>query len=743
MEGIKSLFKSAKPEEPEFKLEPSDYEEDMRALVLAHIFINNIENKDVDDAIKGKYGYYYRKMRGLRKILLLMIVIIFLMQKPHWCVELGDDIDDECAVDSEGREYNLLINTFIDPGVAFVISYAMMYFLIVLQVFKVQSSDMEDTYEIVKMYGQIILFSLGLVFTMMESFGFMEKSDFTNMFKIMFIMIYFRSVLKALGKIGEMFKLSTSMLIMLLVDLCVFSILARVIFEGIEIGGDGIIYGYSFTSYFRSLNSMFLLILMENFPDILIEALQINPIYFIFFLIFILTSSIIVMALVTGVFYFHYKNFYVDNIQYVEAKYPIFKKALPPLMDERYLEPSAATDIMNLIEREKNTLNDDDKIKKIRASYKAKLRRAMKKIKELKKREAGGAFSKVREVYFLLQTKFFYKFLVFFGSFYITFTPIMAIDRANINNVSDILQSSEFFAFIFALDFYFSYTFNKQSNFWGFANICELASIIGVIIFANVLYLLPMHFKESYALGSYPLYMMWTFFCLLKFVRMHVILMGLVNYRIIIKTCIHIVPLIIDLLGIYMIIVLFYATVGMYLFGGIMNTGYPEVFEELSGEGLGEEAIRLHFNDLINACFYLVMSNLVGYLDLIHQGTVTVKTYSESETKYFLTLMYFYSYLVVTEFVIIAVIIGFIIDFLGLYQENVADLAEEEIKIAAQQNFIDVLLDRNNELPVEPEEENEDEKKLAEEAEDEDEEDDVVSDDSVLRDVSSIAADDN
>lgn len=742
MEAVKNMFKSEKPEEPEFELEPSEFEEDIRALVLAHIFVSSIENKEVDEAIQGKYGYYYRKMRGLRKILLLMIISIFLMQKPHWCVELGDDIDAECSVDSEGREYNLLINSFIDPGVAFVISYAMMYFLIVQQVFKVQSSDKEDAYEIVKMYGQIILFSLGLIFTMMESFGFMEKSDFTNMFKIMFIMIYFRSVLKALQKIGKMFQQSTSMLVMLFADLCVFSVLARVIFEGVEIGGDGIIYGYSFTSYFRSLNSMFILIIMENFPDIIIEALQINPLYFVFFLVFILTSSIIVMALVTGVFYFHYKNFYIDNIQYVEAKYPIFKDALPPLMEKRFLEPSAATDIINLIERERNILDEDDKIRQIRASYKAKLNRAMKKIKELKKRESGGVFSQVRAVYFLLQTKFFYKFLVFFGSFYITYLPVMAIDRANINNVSDILQSSEFFAFIFLLDFYFTWTFNNKSDFWGFANICELASIIGVIIFANILYLLPMHFKESYALGSYSLYITWTFFAFLKFVRMHVIMMNFVNYKIIIKTCIHIVPLIVDLLGIFSIVVLFYATVGMYLFGGIMNTGYPEVFEEISGEGLGEEAIRFHFNDLINACLYLVMMNLVGYLGFFDQGMVAVKTYTQSETKYFMTLMWFYSYLVVTEFVIISVIVGFIIEFLGLYQENVDDLAEEEGKIAKQQNFIDVLLDRNKELPVEVEEDDEEEQKIAEGMDDEDE-DEEVSDDSILRDVSSIAADDN
>lgn len=741
MEAIKNMFKSIKPIEPEIELEPSEFEEDIRALVLAQIFIGTIENREIDSHIEGKFGYYYRKMRGLRKVLLGAILVVFLMQKPHWCVELHDNIDAECSVDHEGREYNLLINSFIVPKVSFIISFAIMYFLIVLQVFKVQSSIKEDGYEVTKMYLQIILFCISLVMTMMETFNFIEKSDFTSMFKILFVMVYFRSILKAFEKIAKMFKQSTAMIILLFADLCVFSILARVIFEGVEIGGENAVYAYSFTSFFRSLDSMFNLIIMENFPDILVECLNISFVYFFFFLIFILTSSIIVMALVTGVFYFHFKNFYVENIQKVEAKYPIFKNALPKLMEKRFLEPSSAYDIINLIEREKKMKNDDDRIEAIRASYRAKLRRAMKKIKELKKRESGGSFVKVREAYKHIQTTFFYKFLVFAISFYLTYVPIMAIDRANINNVSDLLQSSEFFSFVFALDFYMNMTFDTGSDFWNFGNICELMSTVGVIIFANILFILPSEYRESYAVGSYSLYVIWAFFSFLKFVRMHRILMGYVNYNVIIKTCVHIIPLIMDLLSIYMVVLLFYATVGMTMFGGILNTGYPEIYEELSGgEEIDDEAIRFHFNDLINALLYLAVMNLTGYLDMINLSIVAVKTWSNSEFVFLFARLYFYSFLIITEFIIINVIVGFIIDFLDLYQSNVEDLSKKETAIENQQNIIDVLLDQNKELPPEPEEDDgKENENLLNEIEDSDD-DDEASNDSALRDVS-VAAD--
>ena len=85
-------------------------------------------------------------------------------------------------------------------------------------------------------------------------------------------------------------------------------------------------------------------------------------------------------------------------------------------------------------------------------------------------------------------------------------------------------------------------------------------------------------------------------------------------------------------------------------------------------------------------------------------------------------------------------IVGFIIDFLDLYQSNVEDLSKKETAIENQQNIIDVLLDQNKELPPEPEEDDgKENENLLNEIEDSDD-DDEASNDSALRDVS-VAAD--
>ncbi len=160
---------------------------------------------------------------------------------------------------------------------------------------------------------------------MMETFHFIEKSDFNNTFKLLFVLVYFRSILKGVGKVGVMLQKSRSILLLVFITLFFFSVIARVIFENVEIGQDGMIYGYSFINIWRSLDSMFLLMLMENFPDILLEAYGISTLYFIFFFIYIIFASIIVLSLVVGVFYFHFKNFYVYNLNKVVGKYDNFE----------------------------------------------------------------------------------------------------------------------------------------------------------------------------------------------------------------------------------------------------------------------------------------------------------------------------------------------------------------------------------------------------------------------------------
>ncbi len=270
--------------------------------------------------------------------MLVIILVFFVMQKPHWCLAKGENMLPDCSSDITGdNKYYLINTTFIDPRISFIVCFGLMYFLMVMQVIKVQTSINVKKIEYIKMILMVVIFSISLLLTMLETFDFIEKSDLNNMFKMIFIMVNLKDVIRSVVRICKMLYLSNSVLLLQFVNLFIFALIARVIFEGVEIGSDSFIFMYSFTSFFRSFDTMFKTLLMENFPDILVDSYEINYIYVGFFILFIFISSIIVFSLVVGVFYFHYQSFYIDNINKMEAKYPEFKEKIVPIMDKRYL----------------------------------------------------------------------------------------------------------------------------------------------------------------------------------------------------------------------------------------------------------------------------------------------------------------------------------------------------------------------------------------------------------------------
>ncbi len=83
-----------------------------------------------------------------------------------------------------------------------------------------------------------------------------------------------------------------------------FAIFSRILFDGFEIGEDeeAVVYTYSFTSFFRTFETMFITALMENFPDIVIDAYNQNALFAVYFVIIIIFCSIVIFGTVVGVF---------------------------------------------------------------------------------------------------------------------------------------------------------------------------------------------------------------------------------------------------------------------------------------------------------------------------------------------------------------------------------------------------------------------------------------------------------
>lgn len=111
---------------------------------------------------------------------------------------------------------------------------------------------------------------------------------------------------------------------------------------------------------------------------------------------------------------------------------------------------------------------------------------------------------------------------------------------------------------------------------------------------------------------------------------MNVLLMNLTTYRVLLKTCIDIVPVVVDVCKIYFIMLFFYGTVGFFLFGGVMNTEFLEKYEEITGDELDEETLIFNFNDPLNSFLFFLNVNFSGYVGNFNLLLVVYKSISDS-----------------------------------------------------------------------------------------------------------------
>ena len=682
-----------------------EFSDDIRALVMAQIFAMEIQDVKARNNIKGKMKYYYKKTAGARKAALFILLLMFIFSKPAWCVKLGDEISGNCEIDNEGNNYHTLISTFVSPRVSIVITLLCMYFIFCLQYLKITSSSSPDQIDYIKLILQLGIIAIKMVFILLETFELIQPSDFSNVFKLLFVMIYFKSVIKSFSKIYQMILSSGSMVLMTILVLFVFSTLARVLLQGIDIGDSGVLYAYSFTNFFRSLDSMFLLMIMENFPDVCLEANQINLVVVVFFYFYILISAIVIISLLTGVFYFYFRNFYTDNLREIGKKYPHFITISEPFMQEPFLNPHAVDRVIKETKKKmKNEMREDpyteeelkNQQKAVKQAFLAKVRRAIRKIKKLKIYEKTAKFSKYREHFTKITNSFFYRFVVFLLCTYNTFFPIFILDRENLLMVTDYLQFSEMLSVLFLIELYMKYTFVVQPIFWTFDNICDFIASMGMIALSNIIFIAPSSLNDMYAMGNVHLFTIWSFCCFMRLIRMHVILMEYINYRVIIKTIKDIFPLIMDLLSMYIVILLFYGVLGMAIFGGEIHSGFGDLFEENTGDEPPEDWERFNFNDPLSSLLFLFLQNLGGYLDFIHLGMGIIP----STGLFVIAKVYFYSFIILTELILINIIVGFIIEFLDVYMGNNEDKRQEETNLYKKKKIVDILVNNNEDNDI-------------------------------------------
>lgn len=193
-----------------------------------------------------------------------------------------------------------------------------------------------------------------------------------------------------------------------------------------------------------------------------------------------------------------------------------------------------------------------------------------------------------------------------------------------------------------------------------------LALIIGLIFVSFSTIELLLQYKRTSSL--FKIYALAT---ICKTISVIMFLRIIREIRIVIDVLINSALFLIDVIGMMGIVMMLFSSVGLTLFGGIINSKSVEGFEDYFPQDDGQE--YLNFNDYLNALTLLFVIILSGWQD-------PLRMLSYANPHRCLSHNYFFvAFFVCTNLFLLNVLIGFIID-------NIVAYLSEDSKIESQEH---------------------------------------------------------
>jgi len=385
---------------------------------------------------------------------------------------------------------------------------------------------------------------------------------------------------------------------------------------------------------------------------------------------------------------------YIENLNEQYARHPEFRAKVVPLLKEKFLNPLQAKGAMNQLafqlKREQQTGQIIPLVDEGRKATLFKLKRAVKKITILKNFNLKTPQNSFRALYLRLRASFAYKVVDFVVSVYAVALPLISLSKGNGLTIADNVQVSELIGTLFLIDFVVFAKFNVKDNFWSTLRVVELISSLGMVIFSHITYLFPLDFRTDILIGSTFFFRAWAFASLLKLFRIHKIFLNSIDYKVIIKTLQHILPIISEFLVIYLFLVVFFSGISFVMLGGTYTEGLRPIFAELTGRDL--ETVYA-FNDLLGSFVAISFFNLGGeFNDIGLPAVIAFQRGGSSQTTNVLLTIFFYIYSIISELMIVNLIIGLTMDFLMAYGDNNALLIKTNRAFTSNTNIIDRVL---------------------------------------------------
>lgn len=191
---------------------------------------------------------------------------------------------------------------------------------------------------------------------------------------------------------------------------------------------------------------------------------------------------------------------------------------------------------------------------------------------------------------------------------------------------------------------------------------------------------------------------------LLKITSIHDLLKFSNEYKLIIETITQIVPLLGDLFIQLLLLMLFYGVLGVYFFGGLINSTTKEAYDAALGNNLQDNYEYLSFNDIPSGLLFLYSIMITN--DWSRLMSMAICTLSGG-SKVFWARSFFLSFFGLGFMLVLNTTIGAIIDFINTYlsilrEEEESSSTKETLKYGNPMQIGSSILDilRSSDSPL-------------------------------------------
>ncbi|GLU06440.1 hypothetical protein SLE2022_234750 [Rubroshorea leprosula] len=447
-----------------------------------------------------------------------------------------------------------------------------------------------------------------------------------------------------------------------------------------------------FTSYGTTLYQMFVLFTTSNNPDVWIPAYKASRWYCLFFVLYVLVGVYFVTNLILAVVYDSFKSQLAKQVSEMDQmRRSILGKAFSLIDDQSvgYINKGQCICLFEelnkyrtlpKISREEFELIfvelDDSHDFRINLDEFNDLCNAI--ALRFQKEDSPSIFERFPSLYhsphseklksFVRSPKFGYliSFILIVNLVAVIIETTLDIEN---NSAQKVWQEVEFvFGWIYVLEMALKvYSFGFE-NYWRDGQNCFDFFITWIIVIGETITFASPHGLGLLLNGEWIRYLL-----LARMLRLIRLLMHVKRYRAFVATLLTLIPSLIPYLGIIFCVLCFYCSLGVQIFGGIVNAGNPK----LDRTDLADNDYFLfNFNDYPNG--------MVTLFNLLVMGNwqVWMQSYKElTGTSW--TLAYFVSYYLVTVLLLLNLVVAFVLEaFFAEMELETSENCEEADKDA-------------------------------------------------------------